>query len=257
MVPPNKYVKSRDIQGNIKTVSVTRDAAHRLWLCFSVVEHMYIPKEASSGKTGGFDFGLKTFLTDHEGYGYMNPEFLMRALSHIQKLSRKVSRKVNSSRNKAVASKLLARTQIHVADKRRDYHFQLAHELCDHFDILCFEDLNIQGMKSLWGRKVSDLGFVQFMDILAWVAFKPGKKIVKIGRWEPTTKACSTCGTKQAMPLTIRTYEYQHCDLVLDRDHNAALTIQQAGHHLLLDEVSRLLMPESPEFVRGEYVNYP
>ncbi len=31
---------------------------------------------------------------------------------------------------------------------------------------LCFEDLNLDGMKRLWGRKVSDLGFAQFMSIL-------------------------------------------------------------------------------------------
>lgn len=29
----------------------------------------------------------------------------------------------------------------------------------------------------LWGRKVSDLGFAQFMDIMAWVAFKRGKPL--------------------------------------------------------------------------------
>jgi putative transposase len=51
---------------------------------------------------------------------------------------------------------------------------------------LYFEDLNLSGMKALWGRKVSDLGFAQFMDILEWVALKRGKRVVRIDRGAPT-----------------------------------------------------------------------
>jgi putative transposase len=48
--------------------------------------------------------------------------------------------------------------------------------------VLCFEDLNLDGMKRLWGRKVSDLAFRQFVDILKQVAAKRGKRVVQIGR---------------------------------------------------------------------------
>ena len=36
-------------------------------------------------------------------------------------------------------------------------------ELVRKFDVCFFEDLNLQGMKRLWGRKVSDLSFGEFM----------------------------------------------------------------------------------------------
>ncbi|MEM9950434.1 MAG: transposase [Chloroflexota bacterium] len=222
-----KYVKHRDLAGTIKTITVKRNRCGRLWLCFSVIETIELP-ETSTGQIGGFDFGLKCFLTDHTGKSYASPEFLRQELDHIRQLNRSLSRKRKGSRNRAKTKYLLARTHIRIDDKRRDYHYQLAHQLCDTFDILVFEDLNIDGMKRLWGRKVSDLGFAQFVKIVEWVAFKRGKQVIFIDRFEPTSQICSQCGKRQKLRLSDRTYRCS-CGLVLDRDHNAAINIQRAG----------------------------
>jgi putative transposase len=97
--------------------------------------------------------------------------------------------------------------------------------------VLYFEDLNLQGMKALWGRKVSDLGFAQFLSVLEWVAFKRGKRVVKIDRWERTTSQCSNpkCSHVQTMELRDRTFHCEKCGLSLDRDHNAARNIKAVG----------------------------
>jgi putative transposase len=55
---------------------------------------------------------------------------------------------------------------------------------------LCFETLSMEGMRQLWGRKVSDLGFADFLLKAQWMAKKLGKDLVKIDRFEPTTKSC-------------------------------------------------------------------
>ena len=222
-----KFVKHREIGGTIKTVTVKRDTIGRLWLCFSVIERMEIP-EVSTGKIGGFDFGLKTFLTDNKGKGYMSPEYFKQELDRIKGLNRSLSRKRKGSRNRAKTKYLLARTHIRINDKRKDFHYQLAHDLCDKFDVLVFEDLNIDGMKRLWGRKVSDLGFSQFIEIVQWVATKRGKQVRFIDRFEPSTQICSSCGAKQKLTLADRTYSCP-CGLILDRDHNAAINIQRIG----------------------------
>jgi putative transposase len=62
-----KFALSRPVNGTVKTVTVKRDHAGRLFACFSVIEEVNLPVEVSTGKIGGFDFGLKTFLTDDEG----------------------------------------------------------------------------------------------------------------------------------------------------------------------------------------------
>jgi len=222
-----KFVKHRDMGGKIKTLTVKRDSVGRLWFVFSVVEEQVI-LAASTGKSGGFDFGLKTFLTDNEGRAYTSPLFFAHGIRKTRTLNRQLARKAAGSKRRNRARRALAKHSADVANKRRDHHFKLAHRLCEEYDTLCFEDLNLAGMKAMWGRKVSDLAFGEFMDILQWVALKRGKQVVKIGRFVPTTKVCSGCGVKHNLTLRDRVMQCA-CGLVMDRDHNAAINIKTVG----------------------------
>ena len=57
-----------------------------------------------------------------------------------------------------------------IANKRRDWFYKLAHQLTDAQDCLYFETLNLKARQRLWGRKISDLAFYGFLQILANVA---------------------------------------------------------------------------------------
>src|SRR5258708_31926163 len=153
-----KFVKHRDMGGVVKTLTVKRDSVGRLWLVFSVLEKIVIP-ETSTGQSGGFDFGLKDFLVDDKNIRHQKPQFYKQNLRKTRQLSRDLSRKVEGSNHHKRARRTLAKHQAHLANQRRDHHFKLAHELCDELDVFYFEDLNLAGMKAMWGRKVSDLGF--------------------------------------------------------------------------------------------------
>ncbi|HLY29285.1 MAG TPA: transposase, partial [Aggregatilineales bacterium] len=222
-----KFVKHRAMKGQIKTLTVKRDSVGRLWLFFSVRENLEVCS-ATGGETRGFDFGFKDFLTDNEGIRYDCPEFFRHALKKTRRLSRALSRKVEGSNNYKAARRELAKYQAHVANQRLNYHFGLSHILCDEYDTLYFEDLNLEGMKKLWGRKISDLGFGQFMEVLSWVALKRGKRVVKIGRWQATTQICSGCGQRLSLSLRDRIVAC-NCGLIIGRDHNAAINIKTVG----------------------------
>jgi putative transposase len=224
-----KFSFSRLVVGDIKTVTVKRDRRGQLWLCFSVVMEAPEPVRASTGHSGGFDFGLKAFLTDHEGHAYHSPQFLKAELDEMARLNRELSRKQTGSNNRRKAKLRLARVHARIADKRRDAHWKLAHHLCARFDRICLETLNLDGMKRLWGRKVSDLGFAEFVGILQQVAAKTGAEIVQVDRWLPTSKACAACGRLQDMPLSQRHFECPDCGWSCSRDQNAALNILAAG----------------------------
>lgn len=83
-----KFSFSRPVEGEIKTVTIKRDNLGQLWVCFSVVMEAPVV-EASTGKIGGFDFGLKAFLTDHEGREYHSPQFLKSELDEIARRKQK------------------------------------------------------------------------------------------------------------------------------------------------------------------------
>lgn len=224
-----KFALSRPIEGEIKTVTIKRDTVGRLFVCFSVVQEVE-PTEVSTNKIGGFDFGLKHFLTDDEGRRYQSPEFLRSQLNEIARLNRALARKQKGSNNREKARRRLAMAHSRLANKRRDHHFKLANRLLTEYDVLCFEDLNIEAMKRLWGRKVSDLGFAEFLKILEAKANEYQKTLVKIGRFEASSKTCSSCGSKNdSLSLKDRLFQCPHCGLEVDRDHNAALNIRSWG----------------------------
>ncbi len=222
-----RFVMHREMADQVKTLTIKRDNVGRLWLVFSVQERIIIP-ETSTGKSGGFDFGLKDFLVDDEGRRYTSPQFYRQELRKTRRLNRELSRKVEGSNGYKQARRALAKHCADVANKRQDHHFKLAHALCDEYAQTCFEDLNLAGMKALWGRKVSDLGFGKFLSALEWVAFKRGRTVVKIDRFLPSTKTCSGCGRRHNLTLRDRTLMCE-CGLTIGRDHNAAINIQRAG----------------------------
>lgn len=133
----------------------------------------------------------------------------------------------------------LARVHKKVANCRKDYHFKLARRICENYATICIEDLNIKAMQRIWGRKISDLGHSQFVNILKYQGNKLGSTVVEIPRFYPSTKTCSTCGhVADNLPLKIREWTCKNCGTVHDRDKNAAINILRVGTSTLLGEAS-------------------
>jgi putative transposase len=178
----------------------------------------------------GFDFGLKTFLTVSDGSKIESPQFLKQSLTAIKKASRQHSLKVKGSANRERARKNLVRRHEDVVNRRSDWFWKLAHALTDRFDVLCFETLNLKGMQRLWGRKISDLAFGEFLKILEWVAQKKDKQVIFIDRWYPSSKTCSNCGhVLTELDLSIAQWRCPSCQSVNGRDENAAKNICAVG----------------------------
>jgi putative transposase len=94
------------------------------------------------------------------------------------------------------------------------------------------EDLNIQGMernRHLSGSIV-DQGWYQFLSMLKYKMEWREAELIKIGRFEPSSKLCSGCGNiKHELKLSDRTYCCDVCGLEIDRDLNAAINICNIG----------------------------
>ena len=225
-----KYFKHRefDVQ-SVKTVTVKRDRAGDIWLCITALFENEPVVTFKSGKTAGFDFGLKQFLTVSDGTVHDSPLFFKRNRRLVSQANRNLSRKEKHSNNRARARIALAKVHRRVAWQRENHHWQLANELVKKYDVLCFETLNMQGMQKLWGRKVSDLGFGEFLQKLQWVAQKHGKHVQFIDKFYPSSKTCNACGTvKENLSLRDRVFACD-CGWTCDRDDNAALNIHEVG----------------------------
>ncbi len=233
-----RYHKSRTFDvDSVKTVTIKRDRVGDLWLCVVAKAKGIKSFIVKTGKTAGFDFGLKTYLTASDSTRTQSPLFFNRNIRKVKKANRNLSRKQKGSNNRHRERLNLARVHRRVANQRRDYHWRLAYQLCKEYDVMYFETLNVKAMQQLWGRKISDLGFSNFLDILKYVAQKTGKVVKQIDKWLPTSKACSACGTvKENLELRERTFLCE-CGLEMDRDLNAAINIHRWGHPPLEEAV--------------------
>lgn len=194
--------------------------------------------EAKLDKSIGIDFGLKNFITLSNGEKINSPECLKKSLRKLRRLSKSFSKKktnsidgkkVNSN-NKEKARIKLAKCYEKIANQRKYFNDCLSRYLVDNYDFIFIEDLNIQGMQKLWGRKVSDIAWSQFVSVLTYKAIEQGKFVLKIDRFYPSSKLCHNCGYKnEALSLNDRKWICSVCGEVLDRDINAAKNILKEG----------------------------
>ena len=118
-----------------------------------------------------------------------------------------------------------------MADARRDFHHQLSTTLIRETQAVAVEDLAVNGLaRTRLAKSVHDAGWSAFVSMLEYKARLYGREFRRIGRFEPTSQACSACGANDgAKPLHVRAWECQGCGAWLDRDTNAAVNVAKAA----------------------------
>ena len=237
------FHKHRQWHGNISRITIKRDACGDYWICITTTYTDFKPLPTTGQSVGETDFGMKdAYLTLSTGEKKQYPQPLKQSLKKLRSLNKELSRKKKGSNGWWRCVKQLARLYRKISNQRKDFHWQLASELCKKFDTIAIETLNLDGkrlwgrkvqenLKRLWGRKVSDLAFYQFVEILKYKCIKHKRELRQAGQWtETTTKPCSDCGFhNETLTLNDRQWTCRECGSHHDRDINAAINILRAG----------------------------
>ena len=229
-----RYFNSRKIEGRIKTVTVKRDLIGNVYICLACDTDSHKSAERT-GKIVGYDFGLKKFLTASDGKDLESPLFFTSNAKILAEKHKILSRRTKDSHRWESARKELARAYKHTANQRRDFHFKTALAICREYTLIALEDLNIKGMTKRWGRKILDLGFYNFVQILRHEAIKTGARVLQVGRSYPSSQICSVCGNKnpEVRNFKLRLWTCPQCGAEHDKDRNAAKNIL----HKVLDDL--------------------
>jgi putative transposase len=209
-------------EAKINSVTV-KERAGRWFVSVQVEEQIAVTE--NQGPAIGLDLGLKSFVTGSDGSTLDAPKPLLRSLSRLRRLSRRHSRKQKGSVNRRKSAKRLAQLHYRISCQRADFLHKATSQLAKTKSVIVVEDLNVGGMlkNRCLARSISDAGWSEFVRQLEYKATWNGGRVVKTGRFYPSTKTCSACvAVKDEMPLSERTYYCDDCGLVLDRDVNAA-----------------------------------
>jgi putative transposase len=210
-------------------VTVIKDAAGRYFASFVVDAQPGALLAADA--VIGIDLGLTHFAVLSDGRKIASPRFLRRAERRLRRRQRDLSRKQKGSRNRDRARAKVARAHARVADARRDFHHQLSTALIRDNQAVAVEDLAVYGLaRTRMAKSVYDAGWSGFVAMLEYKARLHGRQFRKIGRFEPTSQACSACGVKDGpKPLDVRQWGCGACGVWLDRDVNAAVNVAKAA----------------------------
>lgn len=219
-------VMERPVKGIIRqaTISKTSTGKYFVSILCETGEEVKIKKSIKEISTIGIDLGVKTYLVTSDGQKIDNPKFLRKAQSKLKYTQRKYS----LYKGKRTKRKLVILHE-KVVNQRKDFLHKTSSELIKSHDSIAIEDLNISGMvkNHCLAQSISDASWGTFVTMLEYKANWYGKNILKIGRFDPSSKTCSCCGAiNKELILKDREWACKVCGSILDRDVNAAINIK-------------------------------
>lgn len=224
-----KFSYSRPYEGKIKRIVINRSRLGEYYLIITTDAEPKIYEKTHNGASVGIDFGLKTYMVMSDGTTISNPQFLKSDLDNVRRKSHSLSKCKKGSNNRKRRRKELNQEHQRITNRRSDFQWKLAHDLCRRYDYIFIENLSLIGMKKFWGRKISDLAHAEFVTKLDHVAWKYGVTIHRIDRFYPSSKICECGYVNKGLKLKDREWVCPECGKVNDRDLNAAENILRRG----------------------------
>lgn len=229
---PIKAVIDRQFTGTMKTATVSLTSTGKFFLSVLVDDSIEIPEPQgfTSATTIGIDLGIASYVTLSNGEKIENPTFLKNSAVRLGVLQRRLSRKQKGSKNRDKARLKVAKAHEKVSNQREHFQHNLSIRLVRENQAIVVEDLNVAGMMKNHhlAKSIGDASWAELVRQLEYKARWAGKTLLKIGRFEPSSKKCSACGhIIDKMPLSIRSWDCPACGTPHDRDVNAAVNIKQ------------------------------
>lgn len=232
MKQPVRAVLDRRFTGTMRTATVSMTSAGKFFISVLVDDGTEIPEPQgfTSATTIGIDLGITDLVTLSTGEKVENPKHLRDAEIRLVVLQRRLSRKQKGSANRKKAILRVAKAHEKVANQRAHFLHNLSIRLVRENQAVAVEDLNVKGMMAnhSLAKSIGDASWSELVRQLEYKARWAGKTVLKIGRFEPSSKKCSKCGhVVDTLPLSVRSWNCPICGTRHDRDVNAAINIKQ------------------------------
>ena len=183
----------------------------------------------------GIDYAMQGLAVFSDGTRAAYPGYYRKGQEKLVREQRKLSRCKKGSRNYEKQRRRVAKCHQKIRNQRNDYQHKLSREIAERYDAVAVEDIDMKAMSQglNFGKSVMDNGFGAFREKLSYKLEMKGKRLIKVDRFYPSSKRCSSCGqVKKELGLGERIYTCS-CGMRMDRDINAAINIREEGRRLL------------------------
>lgn len=246
----------REWDGKIKRATVRQTPTGKYYATVLVDDGRDLPAQPETGLMPlGIDVGCKTEGFTHQFAALSTGELInapaayKRQQKRLRRAQRRLVRKQKGSANRLKQKRRVAQLHERISSVRRDFLHKLTHQLTRENQALAVEDLNVQGMmrrpaakpdpdspgaflpngasrKRGLNRSLASVSLGEFFRQLEYKSDWRGVALQKVGRWEPSSKRCSSCGEiNDALALADRRWQCPACGAEHHRDINAAVNI--------------------------------
>ena len=218
------------------TVERTNTGKYYASICIET-EVQPLPK---TGKQVGFDLGLIDLLIGSDGirikrpkFNYVNKNKLAQEQRKLSKMRTKLERaklNLDECKNYQKQKHKVVKLHEHIANCAKDFNHKLSRKLVEEYDLLAFENLNVEGMRKnrYIAYSISDVRWSQILSFIQYKCRWYGKVFRQVDRFYASSKTCSCCGTYHkdiVNSLSVREWICPDCGMHHDRDVNAAINI--------------------------------
>jgi len=225
-----KFRKHNNIKGKILYCTISKTPTDKYFITLTVKEEIDV-KENRQLSAVGLDMGIKSFCVTSDNEEILNDKNIKRKERRRKIKQRKIAKSKKGGNNGKKLVKQLAVKHEKETNIKKNFLHQVSHYLVENQDIIIIEDLNIKGMikNHKLAKAIIYQSWGEFFRQLEYKSNWNNKIFYKIGRWFPSSKKCSKCGSlKSDLKLSDRLYKCK-CGFKIDRDYNASLNIRNLG----------------------------
>lgn len=227
------FYKNREFIGKIGTVTISKNAAGKYCMSILVDDGLDLPTKApiNYDTSVGIDVGIKDFAVLSNGQVFENPRHLEKAEKRLKVLQKRYSKKQKGSKRQERARLQLAKAHEKVRNCRIDYIHKVTSKIIRENQTVIIEDLNIDGMMKN-GKLAKHIGSASWHEFFRQLQYKAewnGVNLIRIGRFEPSSKMCLCGAINKDLKLSQREWDCPNCGRHNDRDLLAAINIKRFG----------------------------
>jgi putative transposase len=219
----------REVKGKIGKMNITKTPTGKYYV--SIFTEQTIEQLSKTNKQCGIDLGLKDFVITSDGIKFKNNRYTKKYARELKKAQQHLSRKEKGSNGFEKQKLKVAKIHEKIASCRLDTLHKVSKELIEEYDLISIEDLNVKGMikNHKLSKHIADVSWGNFVKLLEYKCDWYGKELIKINRFYPSSKTCSSCGwINQELKLSDRKWTCK-CGKTHDRDINASKNILKEG----------------------------
>jgi putative transposase len=224
-----KMTEPLRFEGKINGAVISRHAD--TWFISINMQPIKYKRERTDSDIVALDVGVKSVYVDSKGNNVVSPKPLRENLKKLARAQRRLSRRKVGSNNREKAKRQVTRIHARVKNIRSDFTHKLTNKICSENQVIILEDLTCKNWLKMFGKSAADNCVGELRRQIKYKAELYDGSVVMIDRWEPTSKTCSCCGwVNKDLTLANRTFQCKICNMVKDRDENAAINIHTLGY---------------------------